>query len=507
MKHVVTSFFLLLTLTVVSVEKAKAQDFLPLVKDDTEWNIIWQNLSQPPFDCMTESIQLEGDTLVDDMSYKKVMRKISSETQYWNGSTEYYSLYGLIREEPEGKVFYQPIDQDTLFLLYDFGMNVNDTTFMRFCQSSYPLDNVIVRIDSITTQHIAQSDRRVYYVSSKSYNGFPAEWHWTNTWIEGIGAIEGLLYSCHCTNCGGGPKHELLCYHEEGELLYTDPEYDTCVIDNTAVEFAPVGAEWYYERLYNEGGEHTGVTYDRFRSLRTVNINGWECKEIELFQNLDCNGEPNPHTEYRYITQEEKQVFEVENGERYLLYDFGKKVGEWWYAPKYEDTIYVQTVSYTFLMDGSCRNVFITVPTTHENFYFNNIIEGIGMDYSMFPFETSEDPNSCQNGPIRCYTENGVSMIISDTDCDYEILNVDDHAESVLMTVKTMVDGLLHIEFSKALSGAKHIRIIDITGKTVHVSDTHDDFCDIWLADRPMGIYIAEITTNSRIVHVKFVLR
>ena len=292
----------------------KAQEFLPLVKDDAEWNIMWFAISQPPFDRITESLQFEGDTLVDDMHYKIVMRKISSETHYWNGNTDYYSLYGLIREEPSGKVFYRPISQDTTYLLYDFGMNVNDTALMRVEQTPNPVGNVLVRIDSITIQNIAGADRRVYYVSSKDYNVFPSEWRWLNTWIEGIGATEGLLYSCSCTECGGGTKKELLCYHEDGELLYMNPEYDTCWVDtyHIPVEFAPVGAEWYYERLYNEGGEPTGVTYDRFRSLRTVEINGWECREIELFQNLDCNGEANPHTEYRYLTQEGKQVFEVE---------------------------------------------------------------------------------------------------------------------------------------------------------------------------------------------------
>lgn len=507
MKHTITKLILLLLLALAGT--AKAQDFLPLVKDDAEWNILWFHVSQPPFDRITESLQFEGDTLVNDMHYKKVMRKISSETQYWNGSTDYYSLYGLIREEPDGKVYYQPIDQDTSFLLYDFGMNVNDTAMMRFCQSSYPLDNVVVRIDSITTQYIAEAERRVYYVSSKSSNGFPAEWRWLNTWIEGIGAIEGLLYSCHCTECGGCPIHELLCYHENGELMYMNPEYDTCLVDtyNIPVEFAPVGAEWNYERLYREGFDLTGITYDRFRSLRTVKINDWECKEIELFQNLDCNGEHNPHTEYCYITQEGKQVFEVENGQRYLLYDFGKKAGEWWYAPKYEDTIYVQRVSYTFLEDGSCRNVFITSPTTHDDLYFNNIIEGIGMDYSVFPFEVLVGPPPCLNGPIRCYTENDIPLITSNINCDYEMLSVDDNSESTLTTVKMMVDGLLHIEFSEALSGCKQIRIIDVTGKTVHASETHDDYCDIWLADKPKGIYFAQISTDCQIDHVKFILR
>ena len=507
MKHIITKVFLLLLLAVAGT--AKAQDYLPVVKDNAEWNIVWKATSQWTWLRITENLQLEGDTVVYDMHYKKVMRKISSEAPNWHGSTEKYSLYGLIREEPEGKVFYQPIDQDTVYLLYDFGMNVGDTASMHWCQLPNPGNEVIVCIDSINTQHIAGTERRVYYVSSKSL--VPnAEWRWLNTWIEGIGATEGLLYSCHVTAAGGITLHELLCYHENGDLMYMNPDYDTCLVDtnDTLVQFAPIGAEWYYERLYNEGGEPAGVTYDRFRSLRTVNINGWECKEIELLQNLDCNGDPNPHTEYRYLTQEGKQVFEVENGERYLLYDFGKKAGEWWYAPKYEDTIYVQTVSYmNFGVIDGFRKVLMTVPTIHGDLYFTNIIEGIGMDYSVFPFEMLDGQPSCLNGLIRCYTENGIPLITSNVDCDYEVMAVGDNTESALVMVNTVADGLLRIEFSEALMGNKQIRIIDITGKTIYSSETHDDYCDIWLADKPKGIYIAQITTDCQINHVKFVLK
>ena len=507
MRHITTKtlFFIILA----SSGLAKGQDYLPLVKDDTEWNIVWKATSQWYWLRITENLQLEGDTMVDDMHYKKVMRKISSEAPYWHGSTDYYSLYGLIREEQDGKVFYQPIDQDTVYLLYDFGMNVNDTVVMRWCQSPNHNCDVTIRIDSITTQYIAGMDRRVYYVSSKSTHVPYEEWRWLNTWIEGIGATEGLLYGCHVTALGGITLHKLLCYHENGELLYMNPEFDTCWVDtnDTPVEFAPVGAEWYYGRLYNEGGEPVGVTYDRFRSLRTVEINGWECKEIELFQNLDCNGEVNPHTEYRYITQDGKQVFEVENGERYLLYDFGKKAGEYWYAPKYDDTIYVQAVSYmNFGAIDSFRRVLITTPTLHEDLYFNNIIDGIGMDYSMFPFEMSENPSLCQNSLIRCYTENGVPLITTSIDCDYEVWGIEESTQTPLAILNTAIDGSLHIMFSKALKGLKQIRIMDVSGKTIHTSETRNEFCDIFLNDTPKGVYIAQIITGSQIVYVKFVL-
>ena len=226
MRHITTKtlFFIILA----SSGLAKGQDYLPLVKDNTEWNVLWKNLS-PNF-CITESLQINGDTLVDDIQYKKVMRMLSSQGPYhWPGNTEEHELYGLIREDLEGKVFYQPIDQDTVYLLYDFGMNVNDTVLMRYIQSPNPLADVVVRIDSISTQHIAGVERRVFYVSSRSAGAY--EWYWTNTWIEGIGAIEGLLYSCNCTDCGGGLFQELLCYHENGEVLYMNSGYEDCIID------------------------------------------------------------------------------------------------------------------------------------------------------------------------------------------------------------------------------------------------------------------------------------
>lgn len=192
-------------------------------------------------------------------------------------------------------------------------------------------------------------------------------------------------------------------------------------------EFAPVGAEWYYERLYREGWFYSGVAYDRFRSLRTVEINGWDCKEIELFQDLNCDGLIAPYTEISYITQEGNQIYEVENGQRLLLYDFDKNPGESWFATKYDVEVYVIDTSTLVLEDGSIRKVLQTI-TLDDYLYINNIIEGIGMDRSVFPFYDWDGPPPCKHSQIRCYSENGLSLIVSDTECDYEILSVEENA-------------------------------------------------------------------------------
>ena len=208
----------------------QAQEWMSLLKDNSEWNILWQSTGVPTPELITESLVISGDTLIDGELYKKVLRKLSSETQYWHGSME-YDLYGIIKEEESGKVFYKPKEQEVEYLLYDFGMNVNDTAVMYWCQN--PNCEVHVRIDSIATQHIAGSERKVFYVSSKDMY---SDWIWLNTWVEGIGAMEGLLYSCHVVSAGGITLHELLCYHEDGELVWRNPNYNTCLIDPESIQ-------------------------------------------------------------------------------------------------------------------------------------------------------------------------------------------------------------------------------------------------------------------------------
>ena len=222
--------YTLLALLLMAGE-VKAQETTSILKDNSEWNILWQSTGVPTPELVTESLIISGDTLVDGVLYKKVLRKLSSETQYWHGSLE-YDLYGIIKEEESGKVFYKPKEQEIEYLLYDFGMNVNDTAVMFWCQN--PNCEVHVRIDSIATQHIASAERRVFYVSSKDM--FGDEWHWLNTWVEGIGAMEGLLYSCHIVNAGGITLHELLCYHEDGALVWQNSTYNTCLIDPLSIQ-------------------------------------------------------------------------------------------------------------------------------------------------------------------------------------------------------------------------------------------------------------------------------
>ena len=271
-------------------------------------------------------------------------------------------------------------------------------------------------------------------------------------------------------------------------------------------EFAPVGAEWYYERLYREGWYYSGVAYDRFRSLRTVEINGWDCKEIEFFQNLDCDGLIVPYTEISYITQEGNQIYEVENGQRLLLYDFDKNPGESWFAPKYDVEVYVIDTSTLVLEDGSIRKVLQTF-TLDDYLYINNIIEGIGMDRSVFPFYDWDGPPPCKHSQIRCYSENGLSLIVSDTECDYEILSVDEYEREKSVHINTSIENNLNIDFQQPFEGIKTVKVIDVAGRVICTFETKDNALNICFSDKPRGVYVVQIVMGSQVFNYKIVKR
>ena len=275
------------------------------------------------------------------------------------------------------------------------------------------------------------------------------------------------------------------------------------------IEFAPVGAEWYYERLIMnyETWKYEDVTYDRFRSLGVVEINGWQCKEIELFQNVDCDGNVNPYYETRYINQEGEQIYEVVDGERYLLYDFSKEVGEYWiieHRPPFElpvlpetDTVFVDEIKEIVLADGSTRRMFVTSVNEDTFLRITNIIEGIGLEMSLFPFYVLLGPPACVNTGIRCYSENDNYLITSDVECDYEELSLEE-CEGPSIYCNTLVDDYLNIQLNDESRDGFYVSIYDIIGNLIYKEMFFDTSISIDISSYISGVLVVKINNNSR---------
>jgi hypothetical protein len=215
--NIATITLLFLLLAVAGVAKAQ-NTHLSVVKDSIEYNTL-NDLSTYITYLTTQTLMMVGDTTLDGVSYKKLYEKWSD---FFNID---YELIGYVREIPD-KVYYRPIDQTDDYLLYDFGLGVGDSTFMYYGQ--YEWGGVYVRIDSIVSKFIGETIRDCYYVSSRD-EGYQ-NWAFYNTWIEGIGALQGFLNPCLCQQIGGYAWPKLLCYKDHGEILYMDDQYNTCII-------------------------------------------------------------------------------------------------------------------------------------------------------------------------------------------------------------------------------------------------------------------------------------
>ena len=86
------------------------------------------------------------------------------------------------------------------------------------------------------------------------------------TWIEGIGSDLGLLYCGSYYFCGG--YYRALCFHQDGELIWQNPEYDACVI--TSVE---------------EINEKVISVYPN-PAMEIVTIDGVEAAEVQVYNGL-----------------------------------------------------------------------------------------------------------------------------------------------------------------------------------------------------------------------------
>ncbi len=223
----------------------RAQEYVPIIQDGNEWNTLLVITDNWPNYTYTNFVDwCSGDTIIEDVRYTKIMGTANGDDP---------RLFSLLREE-EGKVWYRDLNHQTDILLYDFTANVGDTLF-----ESYLV------VDSISIEHIGGVDRKKYWFGLE-YE-FTGEPYALETWIEGIGSDLGLLNSGSYYYCGSYSR--ALCFHQNGELVWYNPEYGSCTVTgveeikepifiypNPAKEMATIGGSEVAEvQVYNAFGQ------------------------------------------------------------------------------------------------------------------------------------------------------------------------------------------------------------------------------------------------------------
>lgn len=188
-----------------------------------QWNVgVYDRAWMPPETTqpfwITNIYRTGSDTLIDSNSYKKLF--FSNDSSFINPV-----YFGSLRSYQE-KI--SILKNNNEYLLYDFSLNVDDTSFINRFLNNEPFV-WSVKVNSISDTIINNRKLRKYTVAySDTNNSFYTIDN--DIWIEEIGSGKyGLLNEAIPPYIVGPDKDfYLLCYKENDETVLYDTNFNTC---------------------------------------------------------------------------------------------------------------------------------------------------------------------------------------------------------------------------------------------------------------------------------------
>ena len=229
----------MLILWVCCCQWAWGQEFLPLPSHNAEWtqlHKLYGNGSSTDYPG-PEAIHFspQSDTLIQGATYTTLY---ASGGESFQMDSAYY--VGAYRSKGAKSWFWEHTTAEPVLFL-DFSVEVGDTVDLNVDCDEWPLCPVFF-VESIETIKLEDEiERRSISIHLKLEEGGSI---FVCHWIEGIGSTLGFFNELECVMQSFLPidpqcSYSLLCYQEEGLLLYTDPENFE---GQCYVESAPIGS-------------------------------------------------------------------------------------------------------------------------------------------------------------------------------------------------------------------------------------------------------------------------
>ncbi len=377
-----------------------SHDYFPLVQENNnrqKWNVVYIGSMNYPNDYHTEIQSIRDNINLDGVDYKLVW----TESVYQSKR-----IAGAVREEDKRVYFrrYWGQSYEDEVLLYDFNLTVGDTVTVGW--SDYQLivlEESEIEVNGTMRRQLGLAE---YFAGSTNYEV-------EEYWIEGVGSTYGFLNSGY-EGWVGAFVH-LLCYHENGNLVWDNEEFDDCVMNSDGIlaSFAPQGAEWYFHVLSQGPITEPPFSYIRKTVSGVEEVQGHTCSVIDL---------------YDYVYEEDDIVYwyNQANDAFTVLYDFNAEAGESWYCDIEECSflVTVQSVDNVTWNNRTYRTQYVAgcYADNLDNVVFEGrIIDGIGYEKGLF-FNWGSCGIICgaDYEYMRCYLEDGELLYHEgDYDCDY----------------------------------------------------------------------------------------
>ena len=173
------------------------------------WRYGAKIFSEPCCGHRNDAFKFMGDSIINDTVYVKLYTTTDEFLGKWQ-------LYGLWRETNDMKIYKRHLFYQTEELLYDFSFVKGDTLNVGFDT---------FKVDSVLTKLWGGKLRKHWYLYPVHAEGDTIrEWYKT-LWVEGVGQIN---YFPSNVGVNYGAKLFLLCFEENGQQVYQNPEYNTC---------------------------------------------------------------------------------------------------------------------------------------------------------------------------------------------------------------------------------------------------------------------------------------
>ncbi|MCF8302263.1 MAG: T9SS type A sorting domain-containing protein [Bacteroidales bacterium] len=194
-----------------------------IVDTNKIWSIVQENCHPWGNTYTTFYMKFSGDTVVESHNYKKI------HVSYTEDHSEWELFSGLIRENDEKQVFFRTFNSDE-GMLYDFDIELNDTVSV--VNPRLMMQPVVMYVSEVDSVPSSQGYLTKYTMAGVEYSG-------EDIWYEEIGSIASVLnstYPLFGQSCGAW---EFLCMMESNNLIYSNPDYETCYYELVGVEEQP----------------------------------------------------------------------------------------------------------------------------------------------------------------------------------------------------------------------------------------------------------------------------
>ena len=205
MKKLISLSVFILLLTIQS----HAQSIDPVVQEGRQWSTsVWWAVSPPQF--YTEIYRMEGDTVLDKKTYKKLYC-------YYTEDLSSGTLYNYALRQDGEKVYLKFYGEKGETLFFDFSIKKG---------KSFSVHGHKFVAEEVYDMKLADGKTR------KAIRLHDDEM--TDTWVEGVGSLVYGINWGGLKLVPGAKKYDLLCCHQNGEQIYQSSQHGgRCFVGET----------------------------------------------------------------------------------------------------------------------------------------------------------------------------------------------------------------------------------------------------------------------------------